>query len=306
MTDTSFPEKSLLERTRQLLHRYELRARKSLGQHFLINSGVLKKITAAADLTPSDIVIEVGPGPGVLTAELIKKAGYVIAVEVDSSMVALLKESFWEAPNLSLITSDILEVDPLELIRQESSRFPESLKTASKYKLVANLPYYITQPIIRHFCEATVKPQSLVIMVQKEVAKNIVAQPGDLSIMAISVQFYGKPQIIDYVPAANFYPVPKVDSAILKIEMYDKTAVEVTSEKNFFKTVKAGFCAARKQVANSLSQGLDIPKAEVVSLMQAAGVNPQKRAEALSLLEWAKLEKVFSEEKINDDRHGAR
>ncbi len=297
MTDTSFPEKSLLERTRQLLHRYELRARKSLGQHFLINSGVLNKITAAADLTPSDIVIEVGPGPGVLTAELIKSAGYVIAVEVDASMVALLKENFWEANNLSLITSDILEVDPLELIRQESSRFPENLKTSTKYKLVANLPYYITQPIIRHFCEASVKPQSLVIMVQKEVAKNIVAQPGDLSIMAISVQLYGKPQIVDYVPAANFYPVPKVDSALLKIQMYDKPIVEMTSEKNFFKTVKAGFCAARKQVANSLSQGLDIPKPEVISLMQAAGVDPQKRAETLSLIEWARLEKVFSEVK---------
>jgi 16S rRNA (adenine1518-N6/adenine1519-N6)-dimethyltransferase len=298
MTEPSIPEKSLLERTRQLLHRYELRARKSLGQHFLINSGVLKKITAASDLSPSDIVIEVGPGPGVLTAELIKKAGYVIAVEVDASMVALLKENFWEANNLSLITSDILEVDPLELIRQESSRFPEGLKTSTKYKLVANLPYYITQPIIRHFCEASVKPQSLVIMVQKEVAKNIVAQPGDLSIMAISVQLYGKPQIVDYVPAANFYPVPKVDSAILKIQMYDKPVVEVTSEKNFFKTVKAGFCAARKQVANSLSQGLDIPKPEVISLMQAAGVDPQKRAETLSLVEWARLEKVFAEAKI--------
>jgi 16S rRNA (adenine1518-N6/adenine1519-N6)-dimethyltransferase len=297
MTEPSIPEKSLLERTRLLLHRYELRARKSLGQHFLINSGVLKKIIAAADLSPSDIVIEVGPGPGVLTAELIKKAGYVIAVEVDTSMVALLKENFWEANNLSLITSDILEVDPLELIRQESSRFPESLKTSTNYKLVANLPYYITQPIIRHFSEASVKPQSLVIMVQKEVAKNIVAQPGDLSIMAISVQLYGKPQIVDYVPAANFYPVPKVDSAILKIQMYDKPIVEMTSEKNFFKTVKAGFCAARKQVANSLSQGLDIPKPEVISLMQAAGVDPQKRAETLSLVEWARLEKVFAEAK---------
>jgi 16S rRNA (adenine1518-N6/adenine1519-N6)-dimethyltransferase len=295
MIEPPFSEKSLLTRTRQLLLQYELRARKSLGQHFLVNSGVLKKITAAAQLSQSDIVIEVGPGPGVLTAELIKQAGYVIAVEVDTAMVELLKETFSSASNLSLITGNILAIEPQDLILQEKARFPDGLKTISNYKLVANLPYYITQPIIRHFCEAPVKPQSMVIMVQKEVAKNIVALPGDLSIMAISVQFYGKPQIIDYVPAGNFFPAPKVDSAILKIEMYDKPAVDVTSEKNFFKTVKAGFCAARKQVANSLSQGLDIPKAEVISLMQTAGVEPQKRAENLTLSEWARLERIFAE-----------
>jgi 16S rRNA (adenine1518-N6/adenine1519-N6)-dimethyltransferase len=297
MTESFFPEQSLLVRTRELLERYELKARKSLGQHFLINSGVLKKITAAADLSPSDIVIEIGPGPGVLTAELVKQAGYVIAVEVDNSMVDLLKQTFYASDNLSLIAGDVLDIEPQDLIQHEKDRFPEHLKTVTDYKLVANLPYYITQPIIRHFCEAAIRPRSLVIMVQKEVAKNIVALPGDLSIMAISVQYFGKPQIIDYVPAANFYPAPRVDSAILKIEMYDRPIVEVTSEKNFFKTVKAGFSSARKQVANSLSHGLDIPKAEVISLMQTAGVEPQKRAEMLTLSEWARLEKVFAERK---------
>jgi 16S rRNA (adenine1518-N6/adenine1519-N6)-dimethyltransferase len=241
-------------------------------------------------------VIEIGPGPGVLTGELIKQAGYVIAVEVDNSMVALLKETFRSSKNLSLIAGDVLDIEPRDLIQQEKVHFPEDLKTFTRYKLVANLPYYITQPIIRHFCEAAVKPLSMVIMVQKEVAKKIVAQPGDLGILAISVQFFGKPQIIDYIPASNFYPAPKVDSAILKIEMYDHPAVEVTSERNFFKTIKAGFCAARKQVANSLSQGLDIPKAEVISLMQTAGVEPRKRAEMLTLSEWARLEKVFAKE----------
>ncbi len=136
-------------------------------------------------------------------------------------------------------------------------------------------------------------------MVQKEVAKNIVAQPGDLSILAISVQYYGKPEIVGYVPAGNFYPVPKVDSAILKITMYPEPPVKVTGEKSFFKIVRAGFCARRKQVANSLAQGLDIPKAEVLSLMQKAGVSPQKRPETLTLEEWARLEKIFTEaEKI--------
>ena len=134
-------EKSLLSQTREMLLRYELRARKSLGQHFLVNSGVLKKITAAADLLPSDIVIEIGPGPGVLTAELIKRAGYVIAVEVDTAMVALLKETFKDVSNLSLITGDILDIEPQALIQQEKPHFPEGLKAITKNKLVANLPY---------------------------------------------------------------------------------------------------------------------------------------------------------------------
>jgi 16S rRNA (adenine1518-N6/adenine1519-N6)-dimethyltransferase len=136
----------------------------------------------------------------------------------------------------------------------------------------------------------------MVIMVQKEVARNIVAQPGDLGILAISVQFYGRAEIVDYVPAANFFPAPKVDSAILKITLYPEPLLDVTSSASFFKIVRAGFCARRKQVANSLSQGLALPKAEVISLMQKAGVSPQKRPEVLTLEEWALLERAFSEE----------
>jgi len=163
------------------------------------------------------------------------------------------------------------------------------------YKVVANLPYYITQPIIRRFCEAARRPASMVVMVQKEVARNIVAGPGEMSLLAVSVQFFGRPRIAGIVPAGNFYPVPKVDSAILVIDMYDRPAVEVTSEVNFFKTVRAGFGSARKQVVNSLSHGLALPKTEVLSLMQKVAVDPQKRAENLTLAEWARLEKVFSE-----------
>jgi len=231
-----------------------------------------------------------------LTRQLLEQAGYLIAVELDNRMIELLQTSLNTYTNFSLINRDILEVDPLDLIQQESAKFSASIpQKPLQYKLVANLPYYITQPIIRRFCEAKLKPSLMVIMVQKEVAKNIVAKPGDLSILGISVQFYGKPQIMDIVPAGNFYPAPKVDSAILKVDMYPGTAVKVTSESNFFKTVRAGFCAARKQVSNSLSQGLDIPKSEVLSLMQKAEVEPQKRAETLTLEEWARLEKVFFE-----------
>jgi 16S rRNA (adenine1518-N6/adenine1519-N6)-dimethyltransferase len=295
MPDDESPRtESLLSRTRELLREYELHARKGLGQHFLVNSGVLKNITQAACLSPQDLVLEIGPGLGVLTRELVEQSGYVIAVELDPHMVELLQKTLSEYKNFSLIHKNVLEVEPEDIINQEKPKFP-SVVNGTQYKLVANLPYYITQPIIRHFCEAESKPSVMVIMVQKEVAKNIVAQPGDLSILAIAVQFYGKPQIVGYVPAGNFYPAPKVDSAILKIEMYSQPPYPVTSEAHFFKIVRAGFCAARKQVANSLAQGLAITKPEVLSLMQPAGVDPQKRAETLTLEEWSRLEKVFAE-----------
>jgi 16S rRNA (adenine1518-N6/adenine1519-N6)-dimethyltransferase len=295
----NFPagHESLISQTKNLLQKYELKARKGLGQHFLVNSRILKNILRAADLSSGDTVIEIGPGMGVLTRELVEQSGYVIAVELDNGMVELLQETLADYPNISIIHRNVLETEPEDLIEQEKSKFPATISTPEKYKLVANLPYYITQPIIRHFCEARLKPQVMVIMVQKEVARNIVAQPGDLSILAISVQFYGRPQIVGYVPANNFYPAPKVDSAILKIDLYPRPPVEVTGEKSFFKVVRAGFCAARKQLGNSLAQGLDIPKPEALSLLQKAEVSPQKRPEVLTLEEWARLEKVYSEAK---------
>jgi 16S rRNA (adenine1518-N6/adenine1519-N6)-dimethyltransferase len=296
--DEKDAEKSLLHRTKDLLREYGLQARKGLGQHFLVNSGILNMITGAAELSPSDLVLEVGPGIGVLTHELVGQAGWVIAVELDTRLAEMVKETLLPESNFSIINTDVLKVEPLELIQQEKGKFPAAIADPLNYKLVANLPYYITQPIIRHFCEAKLKPRIMVIMVQKEVAKNIIAQPGDLSLLAISVQYYGKPEIVGYVPARNFYPAPKVDSAILKITMYPKPPLIVTSEKSFFKIVRAGFCARRKQVANSLAQGLDIPKPEVLSLMEKTEVIPQKRPETLTLEEWAHLEKIFTEAKI--------
>jgi 16S rRNA (adenine1518-N6/adenine1519-N6)-dimethyltransferase len=295
MSEPAQKTASLLSKTRELLQQHDLRARKKLGQHFLVNSGVLKSILQAAELSSQDVVLEIGPGLGVLTRELVEQAGYVIAVELDPKMAELLQKALSSDSRFTLLQQDILEVEPLDLVRMEESKFPSSVADPRKYKIVANLPYYITQPIIRHFCEARLKPQMMVIMVQKEVAQNIVARPGEMSILAISVQFYGQPKIVDYVPAANFYPAPKVDSAILKIELYPEPPLRVTSEKSFFRIARAGFCAARKQVANSLAQGLDLPKEDVLSLMQKASVSPQKRAEALTLEEWARLENIFTE-----------
>jgi 16S rRNA (adenine1518-N6/adenine1519-N6)-dimethyltransferase len=295
MIESNAPHESLLSQTKNLLQRFDLHAKKRLGQHFLVNSGILKNITRAAELSSSDLVLEVGPGLGILTRELVGSAGWVCAIELDTKLAELLQQTLSGCQNISIINQDVLEVEPLDLILAEKHKIPEVVLEPLRYKLVANLPYYITAPIIRHFCEAKLKPQVMVIMVQKEVARNIVAEPGNLGILAISVQFYGKPQIISYVPACNFYPAPRVDSAILKIEVSAHPRLQVTSEAAFFRIVRAGFCAARKQIGNSLAQGLDLPKPKVLSLLEQAGVAPQKRAETLSLEEWAHLERIFSE-----------
>jgi 16S rRNA (adenine1518-N6/adenine1519-N6)-dimethyltransferase len=297
MIEKGPPEKSLLSSTKDLLQRYNLQARKGLGQHFLVNSGILNNITHAAELSSTDLILEIGPGMGVLTRALVQQAGWVIAIELDTGMAEMLKETLLPATNFSIINEDVLKVEPRDIIQRENAKFPLAISQPQAYKLVANLPYYITQPIIRHFCEARLKPRVMVITVQKEVAQNITAEPGDLSILAISVQYYGKPEIVSYVPARNFYPAPKVDSAILKITMYPEPPLKVTSDKSFFKVVRAGFCARRKQVANSLAQGLDIPKPEVLFLIEKAGVSPQKRPETLTLEEWAHLENIFAEAK---------
>ena len=270
---------SLLAQTRGLLRRFDLRARKRLGQHFLVDDEVLAVITSAAGLVPGDVVIEVGPGLGFLTRELARNAGRVIAVELDSRLAAMLRETLAAFDNVSIVNGDILDIDPASL-------------ASGGYRVVANLPYYITSPVLRHFLEASVRPESMLVMVQKEVAEAIAAEPGQRSVLSISVQYYGKPEIVSYVPARSFYPAPEVDSALLRIGVYPQPAVAVGDEKGFFGLVRAGFTASRKQLVNSLAQGLGLPKAEVWSLLEGAGIAPQRRAETLTLEEWANLWRV--------------
>ena len=279
---------SLLTEVRRLLRRYGLHARKKLGQHFLIDRGVLEIILEAAALTPSDVVIEVGPGLGVLTRELAKRAGRVIAVELDDRLAAALQENLASLHNVSVVNGDILKLDPAVLLEESASQ--------GEYKVVANLPYYITAPVLRHFLEASVRPQTMIVMVQKEVAEAIAARPGRMSLLGISVQFYGEPVIVDYVPAASFYPVPEVDSAVLRIDVYPGPRVAVGDENGFFRLVRAGFSAARKQLVNSLAQGLGSSREQVLPLLAEAGIEPKRRAETLSLDEWARLWMVFSGE----------
>jgi len=276
-------EERLPRQARGLLRHFGLRAKKSLGQHFLIDRRVLHRIVSAAELTPEDIVIEVGSGLGILTKELARQARWVIAIEADAKLASALTEIMAPLPNVSIINSDILQTDPIELLNSSGI---ENV-TLPRYKVVANIPYYITSAVLRHFLEAAHKPHSMVVMVQKEVGEAIVAQPGEMSLLAVSVQFYGKPVIIARVPSRSFYPPPKVDSIILRIKLYERPPVEVPETK-FFAVVRAGFSAPRKQLHNALAQGLGISPLEAAHLLERAMINPQRRAETLNLQEWAR------------------
>ena len=269
---------------KRLLGHYDLKARKSLGQHFLVDKGVLDRIVSAAELTPDDVVIEVGPGLGVLTKELAKRAGRVIAVEADGGMASALKEVVTDSSNITIVNSDVLQIDPGSLVAELG------LEDASlRYKVVANIPYYITSAILRYFLEAPCKPSMMVVMVQKEVGKAIVALPGDMSILAVSVQFYGKPSIVGHVTARSFYPPPKVDSVILRIDLYEQPQVSVSGTSDFFRVVRAGFSAPRKQLRNSLAQGLSISALESADMLERANIDSKRRAETLNLQEWARI-----------------
>ncbi len=279
-----------MTQTRRLLRQANIRARKGLGQHFLIDETVLQHIVAAAGLSANDIVIEIGPGLGVLTGKLVQRAGQVVAIELDNKLATMLKQNLTSAKNLTVVNEDVLKIEPQVLLRGLKTEFPDS-----SYKVVANIPYYITSPILRHFLEALVKPRMIVVMVQRQVAEEIVAKPGRMSVLSISVQLYGEPAIVDYVPAQCFYPPPEVDSAILRINLYSQPPIDVDDKESFFALVRAGFTASRKQIVNSLAQGLGLAKPEVLSLLERGKIAPQRRAETLTLEDWARLWRVFTE-----------
>ncbi len=255
------------------------RPRKSLGQHFLKDIEVVKSIIRTAKITPDDIVIEVGPGRGILTQELAKQLCPVIAIEIDENLVALLRKNLANYSNISILQSDILQTDIGALLNK-------FYQTILPYKVVANIPYYITSPILRHFLESNLKPQLMVVMVQKEVGEAIVAQPGQMSPLSVGIQYYGNPTIVTKVPADSFYPRPKVDSVILKIEPYLNPIIPVDDEEKFFRIVHAGFSTPRKQLRNSFSNGMGITPAKAEELLEKAGISAKRRAETLSLKEW--------------------
>jgi 16S rRNA (adenine1518-N6/adenine1519-N6)-dimethyltransferase len=268
------------------LEKYDLRPRKGLGQHFLADPNLLRKIVEAADLSREDVVLEVGPGLGTLTRWLVRSAGQVIAVELDEAMVEVLRVELKALPNLEVVQGDILQLDPAALVRHH---VPPGLRSSLGYIVVANLPYYITSAAIRHLLEAGRPPRRLVLTVQREVAQRIVAGPGDMSLLAVSVQFYGRPRIVARIPAGAFIPPPNVDSAVVRIDTYESPPVDVPDTKAFFQVVRAGFGQKRKQLKNALAAGLGLPPPDVAAGMERAGVEPRRRAEMLTLEEWARL-----------------
>jgi 16S rRNA (adenine1518-N6/adenine1519-N6)-dimethyltransferase len=275
---------------RQLLRQFGFKTKKRLGQHFLIDEAVLEHILSAAELSPGDIVVEVGSGLGILTEGLAKRGVKVIAVELDSKLVALLKKRLAAFPDVKIIQADILKVTPQRLLQNNL----HASELVRGYKVIANLPYYITSPVLRHFLEAQPRPSEMVVMVQKEVGEAIAATPGKMSLLSVKTQFYSKPAIISYVPAASFYPPPKVDSVILRMDVYSRPTIEVSDVAGFFDMVMHGFSAPRKQLRNSLAHSLGMPPSQVASLLEKAGIEAKRRAETLSLEEWRKLWETFA------------
>jgi len=284
--------KNLLAQVKGLLRQFDLKTKKRLGQHFLVDESVLEQIVSAAGLAPEDVVIEVGPGLGLLTRELAKRAGRVIAVELDAQLVPVLKKTLSPFGNVFIVYADILKVPPLELIKRYSAG-------STRYKLVANLPYYITSPVLRHFLESSFKPQLMVVMVQKEVGETIVASSGKMSLLSISVQLYAKPVVVTFAPANSFYPKPKVDSMVLRLDLLPEPAVAVSDVAGFFDVVRGGFSSPRKQLRNSLAQGLQLMPAQAALLLEKAGIEPQRRAETLGLEEWARIWEAWNSEQMD-------
>jgi len=279
---------------RDLIRIYNLDPKKSLGQNFLVDEQHLDRVVAAADLTADDTVLEIGPGLGALTRRLAAKAGRVIAVELDDRLITVLRAQFATQPHVSIVHGDILKLDPVDLLAEaalvnRAQGAPAKIKNPSTYKVVANLPYYITSAVIRHLLEASVSPRLAVLMVQKEVAERICATPGDMSILAVSVQFYAQPQIVHQVPATAFYPRPKVDSAVLRLDVFPQPVVTAVAPEIFFRVVRAGFSQKRKQLLNTLSAGLHLSKDEATAALDRGGIDPKRRAETLSLAEWGQL-----------------
>ncbi len=264
---------------KSLLKHYDLWAKKSFGQNFLIDDEALDNIVNAAELKEDDRVIEVGPGTGVLTEQLIEKVAHVTAVEFDEDMVNVVSDRFSEKENFEVVHSDILEYE---------------IQEKGDYKVVANIPYYITSPLLKHFLQAENKPTVMVVLVQKEVAEKVCGITGK-SLITVETQLFGAPEIIAEVPAESFYPAPKVDSAILKINVHEKPLVDAADMKEFLKLVKVGYGQKRKKLAGNLAALYRMEKNEMKVILSSVNINPDARAEELSIDDWklllTKLEK---------------
>ena len=276
--------KNIYEETKFLMKKYNLTANKKLGQNFLIDDEAIDKIVDSANLTKEDLVIEIGPGLGTLTSMLLEKARKVIAIELDDRMVKILQDRFLVYNNFELINEDVLKVNLPELI--------EANNQFKSVKVVANLPYYITTPIIMKLLENRLNIESITIMIQKEVAERIVATPGSKLSGAItySVHYYAEPGEVTIVPNTSFIPSPEVDSEVIKLVIRKEPPVELKDEKLFFNIIKASFMQRRKTLANGLVNGGILQnKTEAVKLLKNIGLEENVRGEELSLEQFAKL-----------------
>lgn len=262
-----------------------MQPKKSLGQNFLQDKQILSRIIEVADLKTDDFVIEIGPGEGVLTEKLLETARKVIAIEIDQSLSEKLKKRFANKENFELINGDILKINLPRLIEEQKLE-------SDGYKVIANIPYYITSPIIRIFLETKYPPKEMILMVQKEVAERICAVSGQMSLLSASVQYYAKPELLFYVDKKAFYPIPEVDSAVIRITHNLK---HLTREENkrFFRILRTGFSAKRKTLSNNLSASLKIDKKVTEGILKEAGIAPNARAQELSVENWKKLFRLF-------------
>ena len=265
-----------------LLRELGLSPRKALGQHFLVSPGVLVRILDAADIAPGDAVVEVGPGLGVLTRGLVERGARVTAVELDDEMAAALARSFAAHDRVRIVHADARTVDLASLAAP-----------GEPYLVVANLPYYAATPIVRRFLEAEHPPRRLVVTVQREVARGMVATPGALGLLGLGVQFYGAPRIVATIRPGAFHPPPKVTSAVVRIDVHDEPLLPPSQREGFFALARAAFSAPRKQLRGGLSHALGRPADAVADLLRCGGVDPTRRPQTLALGEWAALYRVF-------------
>lgn len=277
---------------RDLCARHDFALSKGFGQNFIVNPGICPKIVEAAGIDESFGVIEIGPGIGVLTKELAQRAKKVVAIEVDQRLPALLAETLAEFDNIEIVLEDVLKVDLAGLIREKFA----GLKVA----VCANLPYYITSPILMRLLEEKLPIEHITVMVQKEAADRITATPGTRQAGAISyaVDYYAEPRLLFTVQPGSFYPPPKVTSAVIQLEVRPQPAVQTDDEAEFFKLVRAAFSQRRKTAANSISSGLGIAKAQVMEALEAAGLSPTARPEQLTLADFCALQQAMHAQKM--------
>lgn len=262
---------------RTILDRYGISPKKSLGQNFLWDDNILARIAAAAELTPEDQVLEIGPGLGALTHHLARSAAHVVAVELDDRLLPILRQELAPHDNVTLVHGDILDQDLAQLFSTDG------------YKVVANVPYYITGAILRHLLDSRVRPAVLVLTVQKEVADRLSAEPPNMSLLAVATQLYGSVTAVHTLKAGAFWPRPDVDSAIVHIDLQHAASLDPEREARVLRVVRTGFSQKRKQLKNNLRR-LGLEKAQVAAALAAAGIDGRRRAETLTVDEWLRLE----------------